>query len=125
MKKISILIALILLVAAAVAFSFASGSRHSPQAPGMTVNAVATNKVTIKDYMFEPMVIKVKAGTTVTWTNTDSVNHTVTADNPSSSAPSSMDIAQGSSYSFTFLHPGTYSYHCFPHPYMHGTVVVE
>ena len=42
--------------------------------------AVATNAVTIQDYMFSPMVIKVKAGTTVTWTNKDSVHHSVTAD---------------------------------------------
>lgn len=86
--------------------------------------ATASNQVSIKDYMFTPAVIKVKVGTTVTWTNQDAVSHTVTADTNSSDAPSSMDIAQGKSYSFTFRKAGTYTYHCFPHPYMHGTVEV-
>ena len=86
--------------------------------------AVTASKVCIQNYMFNPMTIKVKVGTTVTWTNHDNVNHTVNADNPSSAAPSSMDIAPGKSYSFAFKKAGTYMYHCFPHPYMHGTVEV-
>ena len=60
----------------------------------------------------------------MTWINKDNVNHTVTADNASADAPSSDDIANGKSYSFTFKKAGTYTYHCFPHPYMHGTVIV-
>lgn len=91
-----------------------------------TPNSTASNQntVTIKDFAFNPGTITVKAGTKVTWTNEDSVSHTVTADSPSSDAPASGNIAKGESYSFTFNKAGTYAYHCTPHPYMKATVVV-
>jgi plastocyanin len=47
------------------------------------------------------------------------------ADTMSADAPSSELLAKGESYSFTFKKAGTYTYHCTPHPYMKGTVVVE
>ncbi len=125
-KKIYGGLALLLIVVAVITGVIAMSNRNSdtPNTKDMTTNAVATNAVVIQNYMFSPMAIKVKVGTTVTWTNKDSVDHTVTADKNSTDAPSSMDIAQGKSYSFTFKKAGTYTYHCFPHPYMHGTVEV-
>ena len=90
----------------------------------MSSTAVATDTVQIKDYMFDPMSITVKVGTTVTWTNKDAVGHTVTADNPSGDSPSSQLLAQGESYKFTFTKAGTYSVHCNPHPYMKQTITV-
>ena len=89
-----------------------------------TASAVSTNKVAIKDYMFAPMAIKVKVGTTVTWTNQDEVHHSVTADQASAAAPNSPLFGKGESYSFKFTKAGTYTFHCMPHPYMHGTVIV-
>ncbi len=74
--------------------------------------------------MFVPMAIKVKVGTTVTWTNKDSVHHSITADNVASNAPDGPLIGQGEKYSFRFTKAGTYTFHCMPHPYMHGTVIV-
>lgn len=120
-KIIIAIIAAVVVVGAAVAVS-AMGGKSVQSSTGTT--ASTTNKIAIKDYMFSPAAVMVRVGTTVTWTNQDSVSHTVTADNPSSDAPSSMDIAQGQSYSFTFKKAGTYTYHCFPHPYMHGSVQV-
>lgn len=88
-------------------------------------NPVATTKVTISNFSFSPAAIKVKVGDTVTWTNQDEVGHTVTADNSSTDAPASDLLSKGQSYSFTFKKAGTYTYHCTPHPYMKGTVIVE
>ncbi|MEO6513920.1 MAG: cupredoxin family copper-binding protein [Candidatus Saccharimonadales bacterium] len=82
------------------------------------------NTVAIKDFAFNPGTITVKVGTKVTWTNEDSVAHTVTADTASSDAPASNSIGKGDSYSFTFNKAGTYDYHCTPHPYMKATVIV-
>jgi amicyanin len=84
--------------------------------------AETTNSVTISNYAYSPAVITVKVGTTVTWTNQDSVGHTVTAD--SGTGPDSELIDQGKSYSYTFDKAGTFTYHCSPHPYMKGTVIV-
>lgn len=87
-----------------------------------TATATATNAVTLSNFSFGPMVITVKAGTVVTWTNQDSVHHSVTID--SGDGPSSPLFGQGETYTYTFAKAGTYTYHCMPHPYMHGTVVV-
>jgi amicyanin len=89
-----------------------------------TSKAVATNTVMLSNYMFSPGAITVKAGATVTWTNMDAVTHTVTSDDSSAVSFKSDSLADGKSYSFTFAKAGTYTYHCTPHPYMHGTVVV-
>ncbi len=87
--------------------------------------AVATMSVKIENYMFMPMVTKVKVGDTVTWTNMDAVHHNVVADQKSADGPDGPLIGKGETYSFKFTKAGTYTFHCDPHPYMHGTVVVE
>jgi plastocyanin len=59
---------------------------------------------------------------TVTWTNNDSVDHTVTALDGSFN---SHNMQPGAAYTFTFPHPGTYSYGCEYHPWMKGTIIVK
>ena len=71
---------------------------------------------------FNPATLTVKAGTKVTWTNNDSVLHTVTSD--SGGVLGSTNIPPGQSFSFTFTAPGTVSYHCAVHPSMKGSVTV-
>jgi plastocyanin len=64
----------------------------------------------------------VSAGTTVTWTNTDSVAHTSTSD---ANGWNSGIVSPGGQFSFAFPTAGTFSYHCAIHPGMVGTVVVR
>ena len=71
---------------------------------------------------YDPAVIRIKAGTPVTWTNGDAVAHTVTADE---GAFDSGFLNPGQSWSFTFETPGTYTYYCTPHPWMKGSVIVS
>jgi Cupredoxin-like domain len=66
--------------------------------------------------------IVIKAGTTVTWENKDSTQHTTT----STASPALWDsgiLSPGQSFSHTFNTPGTFPYICNVHP-MAGTVVV-
>lgn len=84
----------------------------------------ATDSVTIKDYAFSPATITVKVGTTVSWTNQDSVRHDVVSDDGSADGPNGPLLAKGETYKFTFAKAGTFSYHCTPHPYMKAKVVV-
>jgi plastocyanin len=76
----------------------------------------------VQDFMFRPTRIEVSAGTTVVWTNGGQVLHTVTAEDGSfDSGP----IEAGSRGSITFSRPGTYRFHCTPHPFMRGEIVVH
>ena len=82
---------------------------------------VATNEVTMaKSYRFDPKVVEVKAGSTVTWTNDDNFTHTVRVD-----GQDDHKVGQGDSVSIRFDKPGTYKYECTLHSHdMHGTVIV-
>jgi plastocyanin len=64
----------------------------------------------------------VTAGTTVRWTNTDSVPHTSTSDG---GAWDSGTIAPGGSFSAVLSTSGTFHYHCAIHPGMIGTITVQ
>lgn len=71
---------------------------------------------------FSPSRLEVAAGTTVRWTNNDQLVHSVTADDGSwDSGP----IEPGRTWSHTFAPAGEYAFHCTPHPFMKGVVVVR
>lgn len=91
-------------------------------APAATSAPVASDSVTIHNFAFGPQVVTIKAGTTVHWTNRDAEAHTVTSDTGAFKSPV---LQPGSSYSYRFTKPGTYSYHCTIHPFMTGKVVVS
>ncbi len=77
--------------------------------------------VSIQNYAFAPDTLRVQAGTTVTWTNTDAVTHTVTALN---NDWNSGNVAPGTMYKYTFPAAGTFSYHCTIHSMMKPGVVI-
>jgi plastocyanin len=78
--------------------------------------------VEIKNYAFTPPTLTVPPGTTVTWTNADSVPHTATAGD---GAFDSGNLNPGQSYSFTFATAGSFPYVCQYHAGMTGTIVVQ
>jgi amicyanin len=82
---------------------------------------VAPNSVDIANFAFTPAILTVPAGTTVMWTNRDSIAHTVFDTKDGISSPV---LDKNSTYSHTFTKPGTYQYICSIHPFMHGVVVV-
>ena len=63
----------------------------------------------------------VAVGSTLTWTNTDSTDHTV--DSPDGTLHSGS-IKQDATYEVTFDEAGTFTYICAFHPFMKGTVEV-
>jgi plastocyanin len=81
----------------------------------------STATVNIHDLTFDPAAISVAPGTTVTWTNNDTVAHTVTADD---GLFDSGVLEPGQSYSTWLGGSGTVTYHCEIHPDMKGSVVV-
>lgn len=82
--------------------------------------------VTIKDFAYSPATIRVKKGTTVTWTNEDTTRHNVISRVAVPMGPPTTHdlLAKGETYNFTFMATGTFDYGCTPHPKMKGTVEV-
>jgi plastocyanin len=74
------------------------------------------------DFAFQPERLEVAAGTTVMWTNQGQVAHSVTADDGSFE---SGTIEPGARRAMTFSRTGTFSFHCTPHPFMRGVIVVR
>jgi plastocyanin len=72
--------------------------------------------------MFRPARLVVEAGTTVMWTNGGQVVHTVTAEDGSFDSGA---IESGARREIRFARPGSYAFHCTPHPFMRGEVVVR
>ncbi|MGA8709107.1 MAG: cupredoxin family copper-binding protein [Steroidobacteraceae bacterium] len=93
-----------------------------PEVAVLAADPAATGRVIIKDFMFAPSTVTIKAGTTVTWINEDSEPHTVASD---SGLFRSGALDTHESFSFKFDKAGSYHFACSIHPMMLGTVVVE
>jgi plastocyanin len=102
--------------------------------------------ITIKGFAFNANAIEVTKGTTVTWTNEDTVPHTVTTGIapptfpplPSGASPTpfpSLNSGDGKvnsgrieptrTFSFTFNEAGTFNYFCAVHPAMKASITVR
>jgi len=86
----------------------------------MTGAVVVANTVNIQNFSFNPVVLTIKKGTTVTWTNNDSATHQIKSDTFNSSG-----LTNGQTFSFTFTNVGSFDYSCAIHPSMTGKIVVE
>jgi plastocyanin len=117
-------------IAGCAVLAVAGCSKSAPTTPGNSAPAssppagtqpAAANSITIQNFGFTPLTVK--PGATITVTNKDPVDHTVTAD---SGNAFNVPVAAGASATFTApAKAGTYAYHCTIHPSMHGTLVVS
>jgi len=91
-----------------------------PGASGSTCNAKKT--------CFIPTTTKIDVGDTVTWSNDDSITHTVTSvrtdDVPFGKKFDSDMMLAGEIFSHKFEEPGNYPYQCLLHPWMKAEVIV-
>jgi nitrite reductase (NO-forming) len=77
---------------------------------------------------YDPTPAKVKTSTTITWTNDDTLPHTVTSGNADTGPSGEFDsgiVMGGGSFTHTFDKAGSFDYYCALHPYMIGQVIVE
>jgi plastocyanin len=119
-----------------LAFAVACGGGYSSPSPSpspltsptptaggsSSLVAIPTGASSLGNRAFSPDDLAVAAGTTVTWTNTDSVAHTSTSN---VDGWDSGIVAPSAQFSFTFPTAGTFQYHCAIHPGMVGTVTVR
>lgn len=86
-------------------------------------NTTTHINVEIRSLFYAPPIVSIANGTTVAWTNKDSIQHTVT------SMVGTFDsgaINTDATYSYTFNQTGAFEYSCTIHKDMpHGLVIVR
>jgi nitrite reductase (NO-forming) len=118
-------------------FQAAGGGQPTPVP---TAAPVAAAEVTITkdgwidpanaEKAFDPNTVRIKVGETVTWTNRDTMLHTVTSGTSANNVGTpdgrfdSGFLPEGGTWSYTFTEAGEYPYFCKPHPWMIGRVIV-
>ena len=105
----AVLIAIASLMILAGTVSQAAGTDAAPQ-------------VMIDNFVYSPVPLTVKVGTTVTWINHDDIPHTVdSTDKKFKSAALDTD----DKFEFRFTEPGEYPFYCRIHPKMTGKIIVQ
>ena len=79
-------------------------------------------EIEIEDFKYNPSTITISKGTTIVWKQRDSTKHTVTSDN---NLFDSGLLSKDETWSYTFNEAGVFEYHCKPHTYMKGKIIVE
>ena len=79
--------------------------------------------VLIRGSAFEPSILSVPVGTSVTWTNKDGDPHAIKCDLPGTF--NGLAQQNGGTFSFTFTKAGTFNYYCDLHDCMIGTIIVN
>jgi plastocyanin len=113
-----------------------SSSTTSTNSTGGTSVSIVPNASTLANKAFAPNPLNAKVGDTVTWTNKDTIFHTVTSGTGPSdtthgkefdsglSGPTAL-TTQGKTFSHKFMTAGEFPYFCQLHPTMVGKVVVK
>lgn len=127
-KMIIGVIVIILVILAAYLFFKNGYSTPATQTqstqPQATQVPASENQVVIQNFSFNPATITVKAGTTMTWTNQDDEDHTVTSTGGGQELQSGS-LGKGQSFAYTFATAGEFDYQCSPHTFMQGKVIVQ
>jgi plastocyanin len=139
-RHIAVLVLIVLAIGAAIGlagagvYAVVTGSNvfalpsSATTGTGQIVNVSIPNGVgTNQSLNYMPANVTLARGGAVKWTNNDPTPHTSTSTSVPSGAQGfdSKNMAQGSTYSYTFTVSGTYQYICAYHPWMHGTVIVN
>lgn len=96
---------------------YASPSSSSPIQSGVV-------PIAYRNIAIDPDTLKVKVGSTIKWTNYDSVEHNVTSEGGVAKF-ASKDFGEGETYEIKVTKPGIIHYECTIHPAsMNGTIEV-
>ena len=123
MRELAILMIVLICAALTSGCAAQTSTQKTTQQAAVQVTAAAVNgptaqvnspaaQVIIRASSFDPAILNIKAGTTVTWTNEDTMNHRV-VHLPEVNSPElfhSESLSPGQSFSYTFQQAGRYSY---------------
>jgi plastocyanin len=96
------------------------GAGKTPVPPAAVAGVSADVRMAI--YKFATDSVTIAAGQAVRWINDDPVEHTVTFDGAEAGSPV---LPHNGTFIHRFDKPGRYTYHCTPHPFMKGVVIVR
>ena len=118
---------LVLVCVAAITIPAASADQHIAKISNLANTTMPGCEEA--DICFDPSTIIVSVGAEVSWSNDDSVLHTITSGalrngGPDGTFDSSL-LDPGATFSHTFTEAGEYPYFCVLHPWMAGMVTVQ
>lgn len=116
---------LIAIASVMILVSTASQAQHengSSKLVGAAAGTDAPSQVMIDNFVYSPVPLTVKVGTTVTWINHDDIPHTVDS---TQGKFKSAALDTDDKFEFHFTEAGEYPFYCRLHPKMTGKIVVQ
>ena len=119
--SVAVLIAIALLT---ISIGTASHAQHEndPRALVRTAGHDTASQVVIDNFVYSPVPLTVKIGTTVTWINHDDIPHTVDS---TQGKFKSAALDTDNKFEFRFTEAGEYPFYCRIHPKMTGKIIVQ
>lgn len=117
--------ALIAIASVMILVGTASQAQHENGSGTLVRTAAGTDaapQVMIDNFVYSPVPLTVKVGTTVTWINHDDIPHTVDS---TQGKFKSAALDTDEKFEFRFTEAGEYPFYCRIHPKMTGKVIVQ
>jgi len=116
---------LIVVTSVMILVSTISQAQHensSGKLVGTAAGTDAPTQVMIDNFVYSPVPLSVKVGSTVTWINHDDIPHTVDS---TQGKFKSAALDTDDKFEFKFTEAGEYPFYCRIHPKMTGKIIVQ
>ena len=116
---------LIAIASVVILVGTASQAQHaigSSKIVGTAAGTDAAPQVMIDNFVFNPVPLTIKVGTTVTWINHDDIPHTVDS---TEGKFKSAALDTDDKFEYRFTAAGEYPFYCRIHPKMTGKIIVQ
>ena len=120
--SVAVLVAIASVMILVSTASQAQNENGSSKLVGAAAGTDAPSQVMIDNFVYSPVPLTVKVGTTVTWINHDDIPHTVDS---TQGKFKSAALDTDDKFEFHFTEAGEYPFYCRIHPKMTGKIVVQ
>ena len=121
-RSIVVLVVIVSVLVMVSTFSQAQHDTNSDKAAGTAAGTDAASQVMIDNFVYSPVPLTVKVGTTITWINHDDIPHTVDS---TQGKFKSAALDTDDKFEFQFKEAGEYPFYCRIHPKMTGKIIVQ
>jgi len=120
--SLAVLVAIASAMILASAVSQAQNENGSVKLARTAAGTDAASQVMIDNFVYSPVPLTVKVGTTVTWINHDDIPHTVDS---TQRKFKSAALDTDEKFEYQFKEAGEYPFYCRIHPKMTGKIIVQ